>query len=88
MLAVAKGVVRCEWVGETRQGRQLFQVPKTSPKSWQGADPHRTVRVPKEDKMETGGPGDKKRLIYAPYCVGVRLRNDQEDQFLCPHTAG
>ena len=56
MLAVAKGVIRCEWVGETRQGRQLFQVPKTSPKSWQGADPHRTVRVPKEDKMETGGP--------------------------------
>lgn len=56
MLTVAKGVSRCEWVGETRQGGQLCQVPKTSPQSWQGADPHRTVRVPKEEKMETRGP--------------------------------
>ena len=80
---MAKRVSRCESVGERRQGRQPCQVPKTSPKSWQGAATTRTKRT----KWKQEAPGGKKRLTYAPLCVGVRLRNDQESPFLCPQRA-
>lgn len=73
-----------------RQGREdsCFKSPRQVQSHGKELIPTGLSVFPKEDKMETGVPGGKKRLICAPHCVGVRLRDDQEGLVSCPHTAG
>ena len=84
---MAKGVIRCEWV---RQGREdsCFKSPRQVQSHGKELIPTGLSVFPKRIRWKQGAPGGKKRLICAPHCVGVRLRDDQEDWFLCPHTAG
>ena len=76
--------------GWVRQGREdsCVKSPRQVHSNGKELIPTGLSVFPKRRRWKQGAPGGKKRLIYAPYCVGVRLRNDQENQFLCPHTAG
>lgn len=72
------------WEGRWEQaGKTAVSSPQDKSKVMARSCSPRTKRT----KWKQEAPGGKKRLTYAPLCVGVRLRNGQESPFLCPQRA-
>lgn len=70
--------------GWVRQGREEGRVK--SPRQVQSRGKE-LLPTGQRGQNKQEAPGGKKRLTYAPLCVGVRLRNDQESPFICPQRA-